>query len=72
MELNQIITGCQKNDRSCQKQLYDLYYAYGMKVASMYSNNFEDASEVVNDAFLMSLSKSKITILINLLYPGLG
>ncbi len=51
MELNQIITGCQKNDRSCQKQLYDLYYAYGMKVASMYSNNFEDASEVVNDAF---------------------
>ncbi|MCB0659402.1 MAG: RNA polymerase sigma factor [Saprospiraceae bacterium] len=51
MDFNQIILGCRRKDRSCQKQLYDLHYAYGIKIALSYSNNIDDASEVLNDAF---------------------
>ena len=52
VRLNDIISGCRKNDRQSQKSLYDQFYGYALAVALPYSSRPEDAREVVNDAFL--------------------
>ncbi len=52
IRLNDIIEGCRKNDRRSQKALYDLFYGYALSVALPYSSRFEEAREIVNDAFL--------------------
>lgn len=51
-ELSAIISGCRNNDRRSQKTLYDQFYGYALVVALPYSSRFEEAREVVNDAFL--------------------
>lgn len=52
VRLNDIIIGCCQNDRRSQKALYDQFYGYALAVALPYSSRFEEAREVVNDAFL--------------------
>jgi RNA polymerase sigma factor (sigma-70 family) len=52
VRLNDIIIGCRQNDRRSQKALYDQFYGYALIVALPYSSRFEEAREVVNDAFL--------------------
>ena len=52
VRLKDIITGCCQNDRRSQKALYDQFYGYALVVALPYSSRFEEAREVVNDAFL--------------------
>jgi RNA polymerase sigma factor (sigma-70 family) len=56
MDLLVIIEGCLRQDRICQKQLYDLCYAYGMKVTQAYCYEFEEAREVLNDSFIKMFS----------------
>ncbi len=50
--LNEIIKGCRKRHRNSQKELYKLFYAYGMSIALRYTDSREEAAEVLNDAFM--------------------
>ena len=51
----ELLERCQTNDRLSQEQLYRLYYNYGMTVASRYASNRDDASEIMNDAFVRAM-----------------
>lgn len=47
-----IIKGCRKRRRKSQKELYQMYYAYGMSITLRYADSREEAAEVLNDAFM--------------------
>ena len=49
---NNIINGCKSNNRTAQEKLYQLYYRYGMSISLPYTNNEEEAMEIVNDGFV--------------------
>ena len=51
----QLLERCQANDRLSQAHLYRMYYNYGMTVASRYAPNRDDASEILNDAFVRTM-----------------
>lgn len=51
----QLLERCEANDRLSQEQLYRQYYNYGMTVASRYASNRDDASEIMNDAFVRAM-----------------
>ncbi|XOV94718.1 MAG: RNA polymerase sigma factor [Bacteroidota bacterium] len=53
---SEVIASCVKGDSIAQKELYELYFNYAMSVAMRYSQNRNDAIEVVNDAFLKVFS----------------
>lgn len=55
--LNQIIEGCRRYDRAFQKELYQLFYQYTLKVGLNYASSLEEAREIVNDVFLKVFSK---------------
>ncbi|MEX2574998.1 MAG: RNA polymerase sigma factor [Balneolaceae bacterium] len=50
--LNQTIKGCRKRRRESQKELYKMFYAYGMSITLRYADSREQAAEILNDAFL--------------------
>lgn len=50
--LDSIIRGCRQNEEKAQEQLYKEYFGYALSVALLYSNNRNDAIEVVNDSFI--------------------
>lgn len=54
---NQIIEGCRCHDRAFQKELYQLFYQYTLKVGLNYASSLEEAREIVNDVFLKVFSK---------------
>ena len=47
-----IIAGCINNERSSQKQLYQLLNGYAMKICSRYQNHAEESEEIMNEGFL--------------------
>ncbi len=51
-ELNLQIRGCALNQRESQKKLYNSFYGYAMSICDRYTSREEDASEILNDAFL--------------------
>jgi RNA polymerase sigma factor (sigma-70 family) len=50
-----IIQGCIKEDRRCQRLLYEECYALMMKVAKRYFDNDDEAVDVMNRSFLKIL-----------------
>lgn len=52
-----IIEGCRRHDRAFQKELYQLFYQYTLKVGLNYASSLEEAREIVNDVFLKVFSK---------------
>jgi RNA polymerase sigma-70 factor (ECF subfamily) len=50
--IKEIIQGCQKRQRKSQKELYKMFYAYGMSITLRYADSREQAAEVLNDAFM--------------------
>lgn len=56
-KLEFIIRGCIKADRDSQKQLYQLYYGFSMRICMRYSTNYTEAEEIVNDGFLKIFKK---------------
>lgn len=50
-----IIQGCLRNDRKCQRQLYEFCFPIMMRVCKRYVTNEEDAIESVNQSFLKIL-----------------
>jgi len=49
--LRPLLKACIKKDRNSQKELYRLYYAYGMNICLHYSKDREEAKEILNDGF---------------------
>lgn len=50
--LKKIIKGCRKRQRKSQKELYELFYAYGMSISLRYTDTREQAVEILNDSFM--------------------
>jgi RNA polymerase sigma factor (sigma-70 family) len=46
------VRGCALNSRESQKVIYCYFYGYAMSVCERYTNNKEDAMEILNDGFL--------------------
>lgn len=50
--LNKIIKGCCKRRRKSQKELYKMFYGYGMSITLRYAESRDEAAEILNDAFM--------------------
>jgi len=50
-DLHQLIRGCIKQDRKCQKMLYKAFYGFSMGICLRYTGNRDEASEVMNQGF---------------------
>ena len=51
-ELTLHIERCVLNDRKSQKKIYESFYGLAMSVCNRYTNNQDDAVEIINDGFL--------------------
>ncbi len=52
-----IIEGCRRQDLSYQRELYQLFYQYTLKVALRYASTVDESREIVNDVFLKVFQK---------------
>jgi RNA polymerase sigma-70 factor (ECF subfamily) len=62
--LRSLIRGCLKNDRKSQRDLYQHFYAYGLSICFRYSDDREEAVELLNEAFMkifLNLKKFDLT-----------
>jgi RNA polymerase sigma-70 factor (ECF subfamily) len=50
--LDDIVKRCVKGDRKAQKELYETYYSKMMGVCYRYTNNAEDARDILQDGFV--------------------
>jgi RNA polymerase sigma factor (sigma-70 family) len=46
------VDACALNNRKSQKVIYQSFYEYAMTICQRYTNNYEDAVEILNDGFL--------------------
>ena len=51
-ELTYHVRACGQNSRESQKVIYTSFYGYAMAICDRYTNNEEDALEILNDGFL--------------------
>ncbi|MCC8407390.1 RNA polymerase sigma factor [Mucilaginibacter sp. UR6-1] len=49
--LQELIEGCVKQNRQCQKELYKLYYSYAMAICLRYANDRDEAAGIMNQGF---------------------
>lgn len=57
MNAEQIIQGCRKGDRRCQKALYDKYADMLMNVSRRYTNDLYEAQDALQNAFVKIFTK---------------
>jgi RNA polymerase sigma factor (sigma-70 family) len=50
--LRKILTGCRKQNRESQKELYYEFYGYGMSICLRYADNRDEAAAILNDGFM--------------------
>lgn len=48
----EILKGCRKRRRKEQKELYEMFYAYGMSITLRYAASRNEAVDILNDAFM--------------------
>ncbi|HTN45992.1 MAG TPA: sigma-70 family RNA polymerase sigma factor [Flavipsychrobacter sp.] len=56
-ELDQLIKGCMRNERSSQERLYKLFYPRMMGVVKRYIDESMQAEEILNNGFLRAFQK---------------
>lgn len=56
-ELEELIRGCMRNERSAQEQIYSMFYPRMMGVVRRYIDHIEQAEEVINNGFLRAFQK---------------
>lgn len=56
-ELEELINGCIRNERSAQERLYKLFYPRMMALVRRYIDHDEQAEEVINNGFLRAFQK---------------
>lgn len=52
LKIDALIRACKKGKRASQRELYKLYYSYGMSICLRYSKNRQEAQEILNDGFV--------------------
>lgn len=55
-KIGALIKACKRGKRASQKELYKLYYSYGMSICLRYSKNRQEAQEILNDGFVKVFS----------------
>lgn len=55
-KIEALVKACKKGKRASQRELYKLYYSYGMSICLRYSKNREEAQEILNDGFVKVFS----------------
>jgi RNA polymerase sigma factor (sigma-70 family) len=58
-ELEQLIQGCIRNERSAQEKMYRLFYPKMMALVRRYIDHEEQAEEVLNNGYLRAFQKIK-------------
>jgi len=58
-DLQRLINGCLAGERSCQKQLYDLYSPKMLSLCLRYADSQEEAEEILQDGFLQMFRNIK-------------
>jgi RNA polymerase sigma factor (sigma-70 family) len=48
----QLLEGCIRQERRSQKRLYELYYGCMLSVCMRYTNNYEEARDVLHEGFM--------------------
>ncbi len=56
-QLDNIVTGCMKNDRVCQEKLFKLYYGKLMIVCLRYTNDKDTAQDILQEGFMKIFDK---------------
>ena len=56
-KLIDIIKACQQGKAAGQRELYQQFYSYGMKVCVRYAQHEEEAREILNDSFVKVFQK---------------
>jgi RNA polymerase sigma-70 factor (ECF subfamily) len=59
MEETDIIKGCLKNDRACQKMLYERFYGKMMSVCMRYAKDRDEAKDILHEAYIKVFDKLK-------------
>lgn len=59
MVFKEILEGCRKRDRQSQKELYKMYYSYGMSITMRYADSRDQAAAMLNDAFMKVFNNLK-------------
>lgn len=54
-----LLKGCLDGNRVSQKSLYQAFYGYGMSISLRYASNRDEASEILNDAFMKIFTNLK-------------
>jgi RNA polymerase sigma-70 factor (ECF subfamily) len=54
-----LLERCSRQDRTSQKLLYKEFYGYSMSICLLYSDNREEAAEILNDGFMKIFSNLK-------------
>lgn len=47
-----LLRGCQQNNRESQARLYRMFYSYAMSICLRYADSRDEASEILNDGFM--------------------
>ncbi len=55
--LKNVLAGCLRQDRNCQRELYRQFYGYAMSICLRYAKHREEAAEILNDAFFKVFSR---------------
>jgi RNA polymerase sigma factor (sigma-70 family) len=58
-DLQKLIDGCLAGERSCQRELYDLYSPRMLALCLRYADNHEEAEEILQDGFLQMFRNIK-------------
>jgi RNA polymerase sigma factor (sigma-70 family) len=55
--LQHIIEGCQKGDRQCQKEVFEIFYRKMLGVCFRYAVDADEAKDMVQEAFILAYQK---------------
>jgi RNA polymerase sigma factor (sigma-70 family) len=47
-----LLKGCKKEDRVCQRKLYEYFFGYALSICIRYSSSYDDAVEILNEGFM--------------------
>ncbi len=48
-----LLEACKNKHPTSQSKLYEYFYGYGMNISLRYTDNYSEAEEILNDAFLV-------------------
>lgn len=51
-DINEILNGCKKKQPAAEKQLYEKYYGFALKIVFRYIYRYDKAVDVANDSFV--------------------